>query len=119
MLDYLEKHLPKIVLAPTTIVMIVCMYGFIAWTGLLSLTKSRMMPQWEFVGLDQYFRLFANPRWDVAVDNLFIFLILFIIIALVLGLLLAIFLDQRWTFAMSWGQAFCWKPAGTCQWTEF
>ena len=93
--NFLEKNLPKIVLAPTTIVMIVCMYGFIAWTGLLSLTKSRMMPQWEFVGLDQYVRLFNNPRWDVAVDNLFIFLILFIFIALVLGLLLAIFLDQK------------------------
>jgi len=93
--NFLEKNLPKIVLAPTTIVMIVCMYGFIAWTGLLSLTKSRMMPQWEFVGLDQYVRLFSNPRWNVAVDNLFIFLILFIFIALILGLLLAIFLDQR------------------------
>jgi len=93
--NFLEKNLPKIVLAPTTIVMIVCMYGFIAWTGLLSLTKSRMMPQWEFVGLDQYVRLFNNPRWHVAVDNLFIFLILFILIALVLGLLLAIFLDQK------------------------
>jgi len=93
--NFLEKNLPKIVLAPTTIVMIVCMYGFIAWTGLLSLTKSRMMPQWEFVGLDQYVRLFNNPRWDVAVDNLFIFLILFILIALVLGLLLEIFLDQK------------------------
>ena len=95
MFNFLEKNLPKIVLAPTTIVMIVCMYGFIAWTGLLSLTKSRMMPQWEFVGLDQYVRLFNNPRWDVAVDNLFIFLILFILIALILGLLLAIFLDQK------------------------
>ena len=95
MFNFLEKNLPKIVLAPTTIVMIVCMYGFIAWTGLLSLTKSRMMPQWEYVGLDQYVRLFNNPRWDVAVDNLFIFLILFIFIALVLGLLLAIFLDQK------------------------
>ena len=95
MFNFLEKNLPKIVLAPTTIAMIVCMYGFILWTGLLSLTKSRMMPQWEFVGLDQYRRLFANPRWDVAVDNLFIFLILFILIALVLGLLLAIFLDQK------------------------
>jgi len=93
--NFLEKNLPKMVLAPTTIVMIVCMYGFIAWTGLLSLTKSRMMPQWDFVGLDQYVRLFNNPRWDVAVDNLFIFLILFILIALVLGLLLAIFLDQK------------------------
>ena len=95
MFNFLEKNLPKIVLAPTTIVMVVCMYGFILWTGLLSLTKSRMMPQWEFVGLDQYFRLFANPRWDVAVDNLVVFLILFILIALVLGLLLAIFLDQK------------------------
>jgi len=94
-LNFLEKNLPKIVLAPTTIVMIVCMYGFIVWTGLISLTKSRMMPQWEFVGLDQYVRLFNNPRWHVAVDNLFIFLILFILIALVLGLLLAIFLDQK------------------------
>ncbi len=95
MFNFLEKNLPKIVLSPTTIVMIVCMYGFIVWTGLLSLTKSRMMPQWEFVGLDQYVRLFNNPRWHVAVDNLFIFLILFILIALVLGLLLAIFLDQK------------------------
>ena len=95
MLNFLEKNLPKIVLAPTTIVMIVCMYGFIVWTGLISLTKSRMMPQWEFVGLDQYVRLFNNPCWHVAVDNLLIFLILFILIALVLGLLLAIFLDQK------------------------
>ena len=95
MFNFLEKNLPKIVLAPTTIVMIVCMYGFIVWTGLLSLTKSRMMPQWEFVGFDQYVRLFNNPRWHVAVDNLLIFLILFILIALVLGLLLAIFLDQK------------------------
>ena len=95
MFNFLEKNLPKIVLAPTTILMIVCMYGFIIWTGLISLTKSKTMPQWEFVGLDQYFRLFGNPRWDVAVDNLFVFLILFILIALVLGLLLAIFLDQK------------------------
>ncbi len=95
MLNFLEKNLPKIVLAPTAVAMLVCMYGFIIWTGLLSLTKSRMMPQWDFVGLDQYVRLFKNPRWDVAVDNLFVFLILFIVIALVLGLLLAIFLDQR------------------------
>jgi glucose/mannose transport system permease protein len=94
-LNFLEKNLPKIVLAPTAVAMVVCMYGFIVWTGLLSLTKSRMMPQWDFVGLDQYSRLFSNPRWDVAVDNLFVFLILFIVIALVLGLLLAIFLDQK------------------------
>ncbi|HIE77671.1 MAG TPA: sugar ABC transporter permease [Candidatus Thioglobus sp.] len=75
--------------------MIVCMYGFILWTGLLSFTKSRMMPQWEYVGFEQYIRLFENPRWHVALDNLAVFLILFIAISLALGLLLAIFLDQK------------------------
>lgn len=91
----LERLLPKIVLAPTTLVMIVCMYGFILWTGALSFTKSRMLPQWEFVGLDQYERLFNNPRWDVALSNLVVFGVLFLAISLVLGLALAIFLDQR------------------------
>lgn len=91
----LEKLLPKIVLAPTTLAMIVCMYGFILWTGALSFTKSRMLPQWEFVGFDQYERLFGNPRWDVALSNLVVFGVLFLAISLVLGLALAIFLDQR------------------------
>ncbi|NVK32400.1 MAG: sugar ABC transporter permease, partial [Gammaproteobacteria bacterium] len=34
----LETLLPKIVLAPTTVAMVVCMYGFMLWTGALSLT---------------------------------------------------------------------------------
>lgn len=91
----LETLLPKIVLAPTTLAMIVCMYGFILWTGALSFTKSRMLPQWDFVGFDQYERLFNNPRWDVALSNLVVFGVLFLAISLVLGLALAIFLDQR------------------------
>ncbi len=59
------------------------------------MTKSRMLPQWEFVGFDQYVRLFSNPRWDVALSNLWVFGALFIGISLLLGLLLAIFLDQK------------------------
>ncbi len=91
----LEYWLPKIVLAPTTAAMVVCMYGFMLWTGALSFTRSRMLPQWDFVGFDQYVKLFQNPRWDVALNNLWIFGLLFIAIALALGLLLAIFLDQK------------------------
>lgn len=94
-MNKLEKLLPKLVLAPTTLAMLVCMYGFMVWTGALSLTKSRMLPQWDFVGLDQYVRLFQNPRWEVALNNLWIFGFLFIAISLVLGLTLAIFLDQK------------------------
>ena len=95
MFKYLEANLPKLVLAPTAIAMMVCMYGFIGWTAGLSFTKSRMLPQWDFVGLTQYEKLFSNPRWMVALDNLFIFTLLFIVISLVLGLMLAIFLDRK------------------------
>ena len=91
----LESLLPKIVLAPTTAAMLVCMYGFMIWTGALSFTKSRMLPQWEFVGFEQYARLFENPRWDVALNNLVAFGFLFIVISLALGLALAILLDQK------------------------
>jgi len=91
----LENILPKIVLAPTTVAMVVCMYGFMFWTAGLSMTESRMLPRWEFAGFSQYERLFANPRWDVALSNLWIFGFLFIAISLLLGLLLAIFLDQK------------------------
>lgn len=94
-MNKLESWLPKLVLAPTTAAMLVCMYGFMGWTAALSLTKSRMLPQWEFVGFDQYARLFSNPRWDVALNNLWIFGALFILISLFLGLMLAIFLDQK------------------------
>ena len=93
--DLLEAWLPKIILAPTTLAMVVCMYGFILWTGALSFTKSRMLPQWDFVGFLQYDKLFANPRWDVALSNLVVFGILFICISLIIGLALAIFLDQK------------------------
>jgi glucose/mannose transport system permease protein len=94
-MDLLEMWLPKIILAPTTVAMVVCMYGFILWTGALSFTKSRMLPQWDFVGFLQYDKLFTNPRWDVALSNLVVFGILFICISLVIGLALAIFLDQK------------------------
>jgi glucose/mannose transport system permease protein len=54
-----------------------------------------MLPQWDFVGFLQYDKLFANPRWDVALSNLVVFGILFICISLIIGLALAIFLDQK------------------------
>jgi glucose/mannose transport system permease protein len=65
------------------------------WTAVLSMTNSRMLPSYDFVGLSQYERLFNNDRWIVALTNLGIFGGLFILICLVLGVILAIFLDQK------------------------
>lgn len=94
-LDTLERILPKIVLAPTFVICLVFFYGFILWTAVLSMTPSRLLPRYEFVGLAQYVELFNNDRWWLALKNLATFGSLFIFFCLAMGLLLAILLDQR------------------------
>ncbi|QOR38245.1 sugar ABC transporter permease [Billgrantia diversa] len=91
----LQAWLPKLVLAPSIAISLFFVYGFMLWTFILSLTSSRMLPSYEFVGFAQYARLMANDRWWVASTNLVVFGGLFVAICLVLGLLLAILLDQR------------------------
>ncbi len=95
MSEWLEKQLPKLVLAPSFVAILIFVYGFIGWTAWVSFTKSKLLPRYDIVGLIQYDRLFVSPRWDVAFSNLFIFGFLFIVISMLLGLLLAILLDQK------------------------
>ncbi|MDO9526183.1 MAG: sugar ABC transporter permease [Gemmobacter sp.] len=92
---WLERHVPKLVLAPSFVAVLIFVYGFIGWTAWVSFTRSRLMPNYDIVGPIQYERLFASPRWDTAMNNLFIFGVLFIVTSMVLGLMLAIFLDQK------------------------
>ena len=93
--DTIEAALPKIVLAPTFVIALVFIYGYILWNAYLSVTPSRMLPNYDFAGLVQYQALWANDRWWVALKNLAVFGSLFIIICLAAGLLLAILLDQK------------------------
>ena len=95
MSQWLERHIPKIVLAPSFVATMIFVYGFIAWTAWVSLTRSRLLPKYEIVGFTQYDRLFDAPRWDTAMGNLFLFGALFILISMFLGLAIAILLDQK------------------------
>ena len=92
---FADSWLPRMVLAPTIIISLVFVYGFIAQTGWLSLTDSRMMPNYTLVGFHQYTDLFGLDRWWVAATNLGIFGGLFIVFCLAIGLIMAIFLDQK------------------------
>ncbi|MBA1274660.1 carbohydrate ABC transporter permease [Stutzerimonas azotifigens] len=94
-LDALQRWLPKLVVAPTMLVVMVGFYGYILWTLVLSFTNSSFMPSYKWVGLQQYARLIDNDRWWVASKNLLVFGGLFIGISLVIGVLLAVLLDQR------------------------
>ena len=91
----LQNWLPKIVLAPSFAVMVIFVYGFIAFTIYLSFTDSRMLPSYDLVGWQNYERLFRVRQWDTALVNLGIFAGLYIVISTIIGLLLAIFLDQK------------------------
>ncbi len=91
----LQNWLPKLVLAPSFAVMVIFVYGFIAFTVYLSFTDSRMLPSFDLVGFQNYERLFQIRAWDTAVTNLAIFASLYIIICTLIGLTLAILLDQK------------------------
>ena len=95
MFYWLQKNLPKIVIAPSFAVILWFVYGFVLWTFYISLTKSKMLPRYEFWGIDQHFRLWSNPRWFIAVENLLIFTVLFVVVCILIGILLSILLDQR------------------------
>ena len=91
----LDHWLPRIVLAPSFILSFLFIYGLIAWNGYLSVSASRLLPNYEFIGFQQYATLFASERWMVALTNLGIFSTLFIGLSMAVGLLLAILLDQK------------------------
>ncbi len=87
--------LPRLVIAPSFVVSLLFIYGLIAWNGYLSVSASRLLPNYEFAGFAQYLNLFENERFHVALTNMAIFGTLFIGGAMALGLLLAILLDQK------------------------
>ncbi len=87
--------LPKLVVAPSFVLSFLFIYGLMAWNGYLSVSASRLLPNYEFVGLEQYVILFENERWWVALQNMAIFGGLFIGGGMAVGLLLAILLDQK------------------------
>jgi glucose/mannose transport system permease protein len=91
----IQDWLPKIVLAPSFAVTLLFVYGFILFTVFLSFTGSKMLPNYTFIGWENYRKLWALENWHIAIVNIGIFASLYIIICTVLGLMLAIFLDQK------------------------
>ena len=91
-----ERLLPKLVIAPGFVLGFAFIYGLMIWNGVLSMTGSRMLPNYEnFVGLEQYAQLWTMDRWYVALKNLGIFSVLYVGGSMLVGMVLAIFLDQK------------------------
>ena len=90
-----EDLLPRVVVAPAFVLGFAFIYGLMLWNGVLSVTASRMLPNYEFVGLTQYAKLWEMDRWWVALKNLAIFGIGYVGGSMVIGVFLAVLLDQK------------------------
>ncbi|WP_309681081.1 sugar ABC transporter permease [Polaromonas sp.] len=91
-----ERTLPKLVIAPGFVLGFAFIYGLMIWNGVLSLTASRMLPNYdEFTGLEQYAKLWELDRWWLALKNLGIFSVLYVGGSMLIGMALAIVLDQK------------------------
>jgi glucose/mannose transport system permease protein len=87
--------LPKLLLSPSALLMLICVYGYIMFTFYLSFTTSTMMPTYDIAGTASYQRLLSLDNWQVSLRNLGIFAGLFITIAMALGLVFAVLIDQK------------------------
>lgn len=87
--------LPKLLITPSALLVLVCVYGYIMFTVYLSFTTSTILPSMEWNGTAAYTRLLSLENWSVALANLWVFAILYILIAMALGLTLAILIDQK------------------------
>ena len=90
-----QAWLPALVLSPSVAAVLVAVYGFILFTGYLSLTNSKILPVFHLVGFANYARIWALPTWITAIENLAIYGVLYLVVTTALGLLLAILIDQK------------------------
>ena len=97
-----ERWIAFLMVLPSIILIAIFVYGFIAWTGAVSVSKwDGVQPNYESNGLANYRQLFSREggvsarRFTIDLWNTLFFTIFFLLICVVLGLLLAILLDQK------------------------
>lgn len=83
-------------LIPSILLILIFVYGFIGWTGYVSLSNyNSIMPDFSFAGLKNYIYLFNDFRFQADLRNTLFFTVLFIGLVIILGLGLAILIDQK------------------------
>ncbi|RST85871.1 sugar ABC transporter permease [Aquibium carbonis] len=88
----------KVASIPMVLTASVVFVGGTIWTVVHSFTNSKLLPRLNFVGLDQYERLWNSNKWLISIENLFIYGVLTLIFSLVIGFVLAALLDQKIRF---------------------
>lgn len=88
----------KIAAIPMIVTALFVFIGGTVWTVVYSFTKSGLLPRLNWVGLDQYERLWATRKWLVAIENLAIYGLCMLVLVFVIGFILAALIDQKIRF---------------------
>jgi glucose/mannose transport system permease protein len=90
-----DRYLSVILISPSILAVLIFIYGFIAWSMRVSLSKWKgLTADYTWNGLNNYINLFSDPRFHVDIRNTLIFTGVFVIGSILLGFFLAVFLDQ-------------------------
>ena len=93
-----KNWMAKLATLPMILTALVVFVGGTVWTVTYSFTGSRMLPRTNWVGFDQYERLWSSDRWMISIQNLGIYGICSLILTLVIGFTLAACLDRKIRF---------------------
>lgn len=88
----------KIAAIPMVATALVIFLGGTIWTVLYSFTNSKLLPRTNFVGLDQYERLWETSRWIISIQNLMFYGVMSLVFTVVMGFVLAVLMDQKIRF---------------------
>ncbi|WP_229704029.1 carbohydrate ABC transporter permease [Caldalkalibacillus thermarum] len=88
--------MPVLFILPSVVAIGIFVYGFIGWTGYVSLTNwNSIVKDLSFAGLQNYISLFNDYRFQSDLRNTLFFTLFFILGTLGLGFLLAVLIDQN------------------------
>lgn len=85
-----------LIITPSIIAVAIFIYGFIAWTTYMSTVKwNSQIPDYTFVGLKNWIRLFGDNRFRIDLRNLVYYATGFMSQCIIFGFIIAALLDQK------------------------
>lgn len=103
---------PFLMVLPSIVAIGVFVYGFIGWTGWVSVSNwTSFVRDLSYNGFAAYSRLFGDFRFLSGLRNVVVFTVLFVGVCLVVGLLLAMLIDRDPFAAPLWRNLFLFPVA--------
>jgi glucose/mannose transport system permease protein len=91
-----ERAVAVALIIPSVAAVGVFVYGFIAWSAVVSVSEwDTLRPDYTYVGLDNFRDIFHNFRFQIDIRNTVVFTVLFVGACLGIGFTLASLLDRH------------------------